>query len=40
MTASQMLASQFEGINQDLPRRALEEFIERTTFYAESVSLW
>lgn len=40
MTASQMLASQFEGINQNLQRRALDEFIQDTTFYCEGVSIW
>lgn len=37
MTASQMLQSEYDGLIQDLARRALEEFIDRYTFYSVSV---
>ena len=37
MTASQMLQAEYDGLSQDLARRALEEFIDRYTFYSVSV---
>lgn len=39
-TASEMIAKEYSGLMQDLARRALEEFIDRHTFYAEGYSIW
>lgn len=36
-TASEMLQKEYEGLFQDLAHRALEEFIDRYTFYCEEV---
>lgn len=38
-TASQMLAMEFEGLKQDLARRALTEFITRYCFLAEALEV-
>lgn len=37
MTPAEMLLKEFNGLSQDLARRALEEFIDRYTFYSVSV---
>lgn len=37
MTASQMLQSQFDGLNQDLADRALKDFLQHYTFYSGEV---
>ena len=39
-TVAGMTAELFDGLNQDLQNRALKEFLDRYTFYAEGVSLW
>lgn len=40
MTASQMIQSEYDGLKQDLARRALKEFLDYYTFYCEEVDLW
>ena len=37
MTASQMLQSQFDGLNQDLADRAIKDFLQHYTFYSGEV---
>ena len=39
-TVAGMTAELFDGLSQDLQNRALKEFLDRYTFYAEGVSLW
>lgn len=39
LTASEMLGREYAGLSQNLPRRALHEFIQDTTFYAEGFTL-
>lgn len=39
-TASEMLAKEFEGLKQDLAFRAFSEFIDRYTYYTESIEGW
>ena len=40
LTPSEMLAKEFEGLKQDLAFRAFSEFIDRYTYYAESIEGW
>lgn len=37
MTASQMLQSQYDGLNQDLADRAIKDFLQKYTFYSGEV---
>ena len=39
-TVAGMTAELFDGLSQDLQNRAIKEFLDRYTFYAEGVSLW
>ena len=39
MTASQMIQSEYDGLRQDLPLRAVWDFLDRFTFYSEGVDL-
>ena len=39
MTASQMIQSEYDGLRQDLPLRAVWDFLDRFTFYSEGVDI-
>jgi hypothetical protein len=38
MTPAEMLQKEFDGLIQDLAKRAMDEFIDRYTYYSEEVS--
>lgn len=40
MTPAEMLAKEFNGLNQDLAYRALCDFMERYTYYNDSIEGW